>query len=211
VAVAIVGCCSLALGGCGTSAQKREARALEAGGVLSNTAPLDERLVTASDINSASDKYGVRTFLQLWSLLQYGAVDRALVLFEPELRKTIGTTLLAQALETDLLIWQGTKPHVVSAGGSTTTATITFQARDETDKLLPGSVTLRGGEGRWRVAYFSPLNFALQRTVQLRVQATIEPLATKPSPEAVRQGDAASAIQTTYLEHLLRAEAATKP
>jgi hypothetical protein len=210
-AVAAAAACVALLAGCGASAQNREARALEAAGILSNTAPLGERLITQSQINAASDKNGARTFLELWSLLQYGAVDRAVVLFEPELRHVIGTSLLADALDSGQLIWQGTKPHIVSSSGSATTVTIMFQARDESNRLLPGSITLRGGEGHWRVAYFSPLNFELQRAVQLRVQANIEPLATKPSAEAVRQGDAASAIQTNYLEHLLHAEASAKP
>jgi hypothetical protein len=203
--------CAAIVAGCGTSSQNREARQLEAGGVLSRTTPVGERLVAPSEISAASDRYGVRTFLHFWSLLQYGAVDRAELLFAPDLRHLVGAELLGQALASNLLIWQGTKPRIVAANGSATSVTIMFQARDETDKLLPGSITLRGGEGRWQIAYFSLLDFALQRAVQLRVQANIEPLATKPNPEAVRQGDAASAIQSTYLERLLRTEAASKP
>lgn len=202
---------AFALAGCGGSSQKHEAGALEEAGLLASTAPLAARLIHQSEINAASDKNGQRTFLRLWSLLQYGAVDRAELLFAPDLRRAIGTALLAQALSSNQLIWQGTKPHIVSTSESGTSVTILFQARDETDKLLPGSITLRGGEGHWEVTYLSLLNFALQRTVQLRVQASIEPLATKPNPEAVRQGDSASAIQTTYLERLLRTETTRKP
>jgi len=195
--------------GCGESAQNREARKLESLSVLSNTRPLSDRLIKPTEIGSSPDQAGVRTFLQLWSLLQYVAVNQAELLFAPGLRSAVGTALLAQALDTEQLIWQGTKPRISSASLSGGQATISFVARDETDKLLPASITFRGGEGKWRVVYFSLLNGAIQRAVQLRVQAKLEPLATKPSVEAVRQGDSAGALQSFYLERLFRSEAAT--
>jgi hypothetical protein len=202
--------CATVAAGCGTAAQNREARKLEGASVLSNTAPLEQRLIKPSEVAATSDRAGGRTFMQLWSLLQYGSVDRAELMFAPGLRNAIGTSLLAQALQTELLVWQGTKPRIVSANVSGPTAAIRFMARDEAGKLLPGSITLRGGEGHWSVVYFSLLDFALQRTVQQRVQARIEPLATKPSPEAARQGDRASAIQSIYLARLVREEAAER-
>ena len=63
--------------GCGNSAQTREAQKLENTSVLSKTAPLGERLLKQSEINSVSDSAAVRTFLQLWSLLQFQAWDQA--------------------------------------------------------------------------------------------------------------------------------------
>jgi hypothetical protein len=49
------------------------------------------------------------------------------------------------------------------------------------------------------------LDAALQRAVQLRVQAQIDPLGTKPAAEAVRQANAAATLQSTYLERQVRA------
>src|SRR5437879_3754202 len=85
--------------GCGNSAQTLEAQKLQNAGVLSKTAPLDQRLITQREIASAPDKSGARTLLQLWSLLQYQAWDKAAQMFQPGLQEAIGTSLLVQALE----------------------------------------------------------------------------------------------------------------
>src|SRR5436305_13219625 len=84
---------ALPIAGCGQEAQKSQAQKLENVSVLSKTAPLDQRLITQSEIASAPDKTGARTLLQLWSLLQYQAWDRAAQMFQPGLQKAIGTSL----------------------------------------------------------------------------------------------------------------------
>src|SRR5947207_4226707 len=53
--------------GCGGS-QKHVAQQLQEESVLSNTAPLSDRLITQSEIRSASDEKALQTFLQVWSL-----------------------------------------------------------------------------------------------------------------------------------------------
>jgi hypothetical protein len=191
--------------GCGSGAQKHEARQLENASILSRTAPLSKRLVKQSEIESASDSAAQRSFLQLWSLLQFGAWDQAEQLFEPGLRDTIGASLLAQALAQNLVIWLATKPRIVTARAKGTTALITFLARDERDTVVPASISFQRSSGVWLVSYFSPLDGAIQRAVQFRLQAQIDPLATKPSAEAVRQADSAAMLQGTYLERQLRA------
>jgi hypothetical protein len=200
---------STALAGCGGTAQTNAAQKLESASILSNTAPLDERLVKQSEVEAASDTAGVRSFLHLWSLLQFQSWDSAVQLFEPGLRAAVGPSLLAQALENGLIIWQGTKPRIVSAHVSGATATITFLARDEQGHVVPTSISFGGAPGSWLVSYFPLLNGLIQRTVQLRVQAQIDPLGTKANAEAIRQGDNAARIQSTYLERRLRA--ARKP
>lgn len=208
VALTAVACLYAALIlGCGASAQKHEAQRLENASILSGTAPLDKRLVKQSEIESASDSAAQRSFLQLWSLLQFGAWDQAEGLFQPGLRDTIGASLLAQALAQNLIIWQATKPRIVSARATGTTAVVSFLARDEKDSVVPASISFQRSRGVWLVSYFSPLDGAIQRAVQLRLQAQIDPLATKPSAEAVRQGDSAARLQSTYLERQLRATA----
>src|SRR5437016_6200778 len=72
--------------GCGSSAQQREAQNLERLGIVSNTAPLSQRLVTQAEVNAASDAAAIRTFLHMWSLLQFAAADQVETIFEPELR-----------------------------------------------------------------------------------------------------------------------------
>src|SRR4051812_40039859 len=89
--------------GCGDSAQKREARALEGASILSDPAPLEQRLIKPSEIAAVPDSAARRTFLQLWSTLQFGAWDRAERFFEPGLRSTIGPALLAEGLQQYLL------------------------------------------------------------------------------------------------------------
>jgi hypothetical protein len=192
--------------GCGSSTQKRQAQQLENASVLSNTAPLSDRLVKQSEIGSASDAAAVRTFLQLWSLLQYQAWDQAEQLFQPGLREAIGASLLSQALAQNVVMWQATKPKIVTATGGAT-AVITFMARNEVGAMVPASISFQQTGGSWLVSYFSLLDGAIQRTVQQRTQAQIEPLATKPSPEAVRQGFAAMPLQSNYLERQARTAA----
>ena len=191
--------------GCGNSAQTREAQKLENRSVLSKTAPLSGRLLKQSEINSASDSAAVRTFLQLWSVLQFQAWDQAERLFEPELRDSIGASLLAQALENNAIVWQSTKPRVVSTRVAGGTATISFLSRNEKYEVVPTAISFGGAPGRWRVSYFGLLNPAIARAAELRVQARVNPLATKPSPEAVRAADNAAKLQGDYLERKLAA------
>jgi hypothetical protein len=190
--------------GCGTSEQNSQAQRLQGVSVLSATAPLRDRLITRSEVTSASDADAVRTFLQLWSRLQFRAWDQAVALIQPALREAIGPALLTGALAGDVIVWQATKPKIISASVTGGTAVITFVARDEGDHLLPAAISFQRAEGGWRVSYFSLLDGAVARAVQLRAQAQLEPLATKPNAEAVRQGQAAGAIQSVYLERQLR-------
>lgn len=201
-------CSSVIVAGCGNSAQKREAQKLENASVLSKTAPLGDRLVNQSEISSASDTDAARTFLQLWALLQFEAWDQAEQLFEPGLRSAIGASLLAEAFENDLVIWQATKPRIISARLAGTMETISFLSRNEQGNVVPASISFGGAPGTWRVSYFSLLNPAIARTTEQREQARIEPLGTKPDVEAVRKADSAASIQSTYLERKLGAAAA---
>jgi hypothetical protein len=194
--------------GCGSGGQKHEARQLENSSILSSTTPLSERLVKQSEIESTSDSAAQRTFLQLWSLLQFEAWDQAEQLFEPGLRRAIGVALLAAALENDLIFWQSTKPRIISARATGGTATISFLARDEQGKVVPTSISFGGTVGAWRVSYFALLNPAIARATQLREQARIDPLGTKPNAEAVRQANKAANLQGIYLERKLGAPAA---
>ena len=196
--------------GCGNSAQNLEAQKLENVSVLSATAPLSSRLVKQSEIAGASDVAAVRTFLLLWSRLQYQSWPAAAELFEPGLRSTIGESNLPQALAAGVIVWQGSKPGVIASRVSGNTAVIEFLARDEKNNLMPSSITFRRSSRRWLVAYMSMLDTALQRSVQTRVQAAIEPLATKPAVEAVRQGYAALGFQSDSLQRELAAEARAK-
>jgi hypothetical protein len=204
---------ALPIAGCGQEAQKSQAQKLQNAGVLSNTAPLDQRLITQSEIASAPDTNGARTLLQLWSLLQYQAWDRAAQMFQPGLQKAIGTSLLLQALEQGVLVWQATKPRIVSTTPAHGASWIAFLTRDEHDSVVPASISLQGGPGKWQVSYFSLLNGALARSVQLQVQAALDPLATKPNPEAVRQAIHAGTLQDAYLakQESERNKGAAKP
>jgi hypothetical protein len=207
----IVICASASLlGGCGKGSQKREAQKLVSKSVLSSTAPLSARLIKESEIDSASNPPPVRTFLRLWSLLQFQSWNQAEELFQPGLREAIGAPLLAQGLAAFLVIWQGTKPHVVSVHVVGPNALISFLARDEADGVIPASISLQRTGESWLVSYFSLLDGALQRSVQSRVQAQIDPLATKPAPHAIREGIKASQLQSTYLESAGRASSAAK-
>src|ERR1700720_2889728 len=150
--------CAMMLAGCGSGPQKRAAQKLEDASILSKTAPLGERLVKQSDINSASDTSALRTFLQLWSLLQFEAWDQAEQLFEPGLRRAIGASLLAGALENDLIVWQATKPRIISSRVAGGTATISFLAGNEQGKVVPTSISFGAAAGTWRVSYFALLN-----------------------------------------------------
>jgi hypothetical protein len=199
---------TLLIVGCGSSAQKREAQKLENTSVLSKTAPLGDRLVKQSEISSTSDTDAAQTFLQLWSLLQFEAWDQAEQLFEPGLRGAIGASLLAAAFENDLVVWQSTKPQIISARAAGRMATISFLARNEQGNVIPTSISFGGAPGKWRVSFFSLLNPAIARTTEQREQVRIEPLGTKPSPEAVRRANSAATIQGAYLERKLAAERA---
>jgi hypothetical protein len=201
-------CLAVALGvGCGGSSPTRQAQQLENMSVLSKTAPLSSRLIKQSEISAAPDTAAERTFLQLWSLLQYQAWDQAEQLFQPGLRDAIGASVLAQALAQNAIAWQATKPHIVTASVRGPTAVIMFMSRNEADAVVPASISFQQANGAWLVSYFSMLDGLIQRAVQQRTQAQIEPLATKPSPEAVRQGFAVIPLQSNYLERQERAAA----
>lgn len=197
-----------ALSGCGTAAQNKEAQQLENVSVLSSTVPLQSRMVKQAEVERASDGAAAKTFLQLWSRLQFESWPAALELFEPGLRRAIGDATLSQALAADLVLWQGSRPGIVSTRVAGSIATIEFVIRDEKNDLAPSAITFRRSGGSWRVVYMSLLDSALQRSVQTRVQAAIEPLATKPAAEAVRQGYAALSLQSAYLQKELGAAAA---
>jgi hypothetical protein len=199
---------AFAVGCGGGSSPKRQAQQLENMSVLSKTAPLSSRLIKQSQISATPDTAAERTFLQLWSLLQYQAWDQAEQLFQPGLRDAIGASLLAQALAQNAIAWQATKPHIVTASVHGPTALITFMARNEANAVVPASISFQQANGAWLVSYFSTLDGLIQRAVQQRTQAQIEPLATKPSAEAVRQGFSAIPLQSNYLEG--QARAATK-
>ncbi|HEX5225898.1 MAG TPA: hypothetical protein VFW29_12290 [Solirubrobacteraceae bacterium] len=204
----------LVLAGCGGSAQKQQAQELQGASILARTAPLGDRLVKQSEIARTSDEAGQQTFLRLWSLLQYQAWDQAATLFEPGLVEQIGSALLTQSLASDVIVWQSTKPHIVTARAGASGAAVTFLARDETGSVTPASISFeKGKHGEWLVSYFSLLNPALQRVAQARTQAQIEPLATKPSREAARQGTNALFLQGVYRERVEREarRSATKP
>jgi hypothetical protein len=198
------------LAGCGESAQNKEAQQLENVSVLSSTAPLQSRIITQAELNAVPDGEAVRTFLVLWSRLQFESWPSAVELFEPALRDTIGDSTLVQALAADLAVWQGSKPGIINKRVTGASATIEFIVRVEKDQLSPSSITFkRSGKG-WLVSYMSLLDSALQRSVQTRVQAAISPLGTKPAAEAVRQGYSALGLQSTYLQRELAAEARRK-
>jgi hypothetical protein len=205
-AAGAVAICAAFATGCGDSAQKSEARKVEGTSILSRTAPLAQRLVKQGEVAGALDSAAQQTFLRFWSTLQFGAWDQAEQFFQPGLRNTIGSSTLAQALGQYILIWQGTKPRIVTARVTGGTATITFFARDEADHVIPASISFqRSSRGVWQVSFFSLLDPALQRAVQLRTQAQVDPLGTKPSAEAVRQGNVAASLQSLYLERQLHA------
>ena len=206
IAAPMVAIClsAVCVAGCGgNSSLKQEARQLQKTSILTKTAPLGDRLITQREINSASDSAGVRTFLRLWSLLQFGSWDQAEQIFEPGLRSAIEPSLLAQALEVDSVIWQSTKPKILSARATRRSATISFLARNELGDVVPTSISFGGGLGSWQVSYFSLINPALVRAAQTRTQVAIEPLATKASAAAVRVGVNAGEIQGAYLERKL--------
>jgi hypothetical protein len=211
--LALAGACAgvMLLGGCGDKgAQQNQARALGNASVLSKTAPLADRLISESEIARASDAAAVQTFLRLWSLLQYQAWTRAADLFQPGLRKAVSDALLTQALSGNLLLWQSSKPVIRSAEVVKGVALIRFLTRNEAGQVVPTSISFERGRAGWLVAYFPALDFALQRAAQLRAQGVIEPLATKPSAAAVRQGADALLLQSTYRERLLRESAAAQ-
>lgn len=187
-------------GACGSGVEKSQARHLEDSSILSRTAPLEKRLVTQSEVESASDSDATKTFLQLWSLLQFQSWDQAERLFAPGLRRVIGASLLAQALRQSVIVWQGTKPKIVSARALGTAASIRFLGRGEGDEVIATSISFGRVGGAWRVSYFPLLDTALEHVAQLQAQAEIDPLATKPAPEAIRRGLKAAALQSHYLE-----------
>jgi hypothetical protein len=210
--LAAAGACTvLMIAGCGSdSAQRKQAQQLGNVSVLSSTAPLAERLVSEAEVAKASDTNAAQTFLRLWSLLQFQSWDGAAQLFQPGLRASVSEALLAQALQGYQLVWQSTKPAIRSAEIHGKTAVIKFLARSESGQVVPASISFERGRNGWLVSYFSMLDPALQRAAQLRAQGEIDPLATKPSLAAVRQGANALLLQSFYRERLLKESAAAR-
>jgi hypothetical protein len=211
--LALVGACAGALlvAGCGGSgAQKSQAQALAGVSVLSSTAPLGDRLVKQSEIESASDTDAQQSLLKLWSLLQFQAWDQAAQLFQPGLRRAVSDALLTQALSSSVLLWQSSKPVIRTAELKGSTALIRFYTRSEAGQVVPASISFERGREGWLVSYFPLLDFLLQRAAQARAQGVIEPLASRPAPAAARAGNDALLLQSTYREKLFKESAAAR-
>src|SRR5205085_2399408 len=135
---------------------------------------------------------------------------QATKLFQPGLRAAVGDALLTRALSSAVVLWQSSKPVIRSAELKGGAALVRFLTRTETGQVVATSISFERGREGWLGSYRPLLDCLLQRAAQLRAQGAIEPLATKPSLAAVRQGAEALVLQSAYREKLLKESAAAR-
>jgi hypothetical protein len=188
----------LVLAGCGS--EDSTARKLRQETVTDTAALLRKNLVTEDDIRREEAGSPRQALLRFWSTLQYKAWWDATGFYEPGLRDAVGAPTIADGLKYQEAFWRGTRPDIrtVRADGRDR-QTVEFLADAGGSRPEAFSVTWERAGGRWLIAYDSMLDRAVRSAVQEAAQMRIDPLATRPAPEAVREGIAAAQRQSDYL------------
>jgi len=168
--------------------------------------PLKKTLVSEKDLSQALAGSPERAFLQYWSDLQFSNIKQAIALYDPRLRAEIGVARLGEALKTAIPVFRSSKPVLHRTERNGDDATIYYFApvtRSEQSKgTVPLSITLRRRGDRWLITYDAALDTGLRASEQLLVQARVKGIGSSPDPRALAAGEAASRLQSSYLQEL---------
>jgi hypothetical protein len=189
----------LTLAGCGGSAT-REARQLNGVSLLEKTKPLGQNLVKQAEIGKTSDASGVKTLLQFWLALQYQDYESATNFFNPNLANFVGVSQLALALRNEGSLWDSTKPVVVEATTSGSTARVIFVIHDLLGNVTPVTVSFRKLGAVWKINYLTLLDEALRAWAQQRTQIESAPTSSQPIKQGLAAGTRALQLQSQYLQ-----------
>ncbi len=198
----------IVLVGCGGGTDD-EARELATRSILEDPPPLKEALVSRAQIEEAPPGSAEREFLSLWSTLQYQAWADAVVTYSPALRRALGEDQLVEALKGQAAYFRAVKPRLRQTLRNGDRATIRYVITDVSGNDVPRSASfIRTADG-WKVFYDPFIDGALNESVQRSTQMSIDPLARKPSKQALSAGVGASRLQSQYLKRVLRKPAAS--
>jgi hypothetical protein len=111
--------------------------------------------VRGSEIEPASDTFGVKTLLQFWSTLQNGDYESGVLFFSPTVVSSVGSATISQLLRELAPLWDSTKPTVVFAAGARESARVYFNVRDLRGRTGPVEVTFARIGGKWKISFLS--------------------------------------------------------
>jgi len=183
--------------GCGGGA-KDEARELRAQSIISDPQPVSATVLTAKDLAHYKAGSVERAFSEYWSALQFEAWRTAASYYEPTLRTYIGDDLLLPALEGQAGIFLSNRPVISQVEHLNGETLVKYILRDTGKNETTRSMAWRRVQGKWRIVYDAFLDRALAESRQLEVQAQVDPVAQKPSPEALRAAGQARRLQSKF-------------
>jgi hypothetical protein len=170
--------------------------------------PEANNLVGQAELEKYPPDSAARSFLELWSDLQYQSWAEVAAYYSPGLRRFIGTEELVGAKKVDASTFPVTKPEIgrIKEDGPETTIYYSMALPGGTREL--GSTTWRKEGGNWEMIYDSRLDAELNQFARNRVEteehgAPSTEAGKAPSAAASRAGIEAAHLQSEYLEGLL--------
>jgi len=193
----------LAVSSCGSDADD-EARELAGRSAASEVTPPSKTLVSAKDIAATKEDAPERTLLRFWSDAQWRAWSQAVGWYEASMRDYIGTGQIVEALKSQAAFYRASKPDIFSVTRTDDRAVVRYTTTDSARNLSEHSMVFQRVGRQWQIFFDSYLDTGLRTAAQSAEQLKVAPLARKPSPQAIRTGDAASRIQSGYLQDVDR-------
>lgn len=189
---------SLLLFACGGG----DSTAAEVGGksVVGDTKVLRGALVSQRLIERQPTGSPQQALMRFWSSLQYQAWSDAASAYEPGLVAVVGQDKLVEALAHQGSYFRSTRPTGLSTLTSAGNKTVRFVVRGTSGDAVPRSITFHQTGDGWKIYYDPFLNEALQSSAQAATQLLIDPSSEKLSPKALAAGDAASRLQSRWLQ-----------
>lgn len=196
---------SLLLYGCGGG----DSTAAEVGGksVVGDTKVLRGALVSQKLIDRQPMRSPLQALMRFWSSLQYQAWSDAASAYEPGLVAVIGQDKLVDALAHQGSYFRSTKPTGLSVLTNAGRKTVRFVVKGTSGDAVARSITFRKTAKGWKIFYDPFLNEALRSSAQAATQLTVDPSSDKLSRKALVAGDAASRLQSKWLQQAEKPQA----
>jgi len=145
--------------------------------------------------------------LEFWSNLQFQSWPNVVANYDPHFRAYVGTTSLIGAKKLSASSFPRLKPQIVRVSTSRGETTVYYTLRLEDGSRELASTTWRQEGGNWQMIYDSRLDAELNQLAQDQVMAksgSTTPTSARPTPAAVKAGNAAAQVQAHFLQDELR-------
>jgi hypothetical protein len=164
------------------------------------TSTLRASLVGPRDLKGVRKRTVERALLDYWADLQFQDWPRAVLTYDPALRRSVGAAQLSETLRSLAPYYRTVKPELEGVVGSGGSRSVHFLLRDVQGKITPQTVSWRRAGSVWLIRFNSLLDDTLQTYTQRAVQNRIDPAARAPSRKALRAGQAAARLQSNFLQ-----------